>query len=104
MFLVLNCRAYQEILLIDEHPRVQAWHQQLAEIIATVMHQRAHATPRYGTLARRAAEGNGVSRIRTMRAGRWVGAVPALGKPARDAAGSSDDREPPRYKGTHRHG
>ena len=28
-----------EKLLIDERPRVQAWHEHLADIIATVMHE-----------------------------------------------------------------
>jgi len=37
MFLVLDRRAYRERLLIDEHPRVEVWHQQLADLIATVM-------------------------------------------------------------------
>ena len=82
MFLVLDCRTYREILLINEHPRVQAWHQQLADIIATVMHEHGHATPRYVTLARQAAQGNGFSRIRALLAGRRNGAVPGLGKPS----------------------
>jgi hypothetical protein len=94
MFLVLDCRAYREILLLDEHPRVEAWHQQLADIIATVMHQHGHATPRYSTLARRSAKSNGFRRIRTMLACRWVGDAPGLGRSARDAAGSLGDREP----------
>jgi hypothetical protein len=95
MFLVLDCRAYREILLLDEHPRVEAWHQQLADIIATIMHQHGHATPRYDTLARRAATGNGFRRIRATLACRWVGAVAGLGRPARDAAGRLEDCDPP---------
>lgn len=39
MFLVLDCPAYREKLLIDERPRVQAWHEHLADIIATIMHE-----------------------------------------------------------------
>jgi hypothetical protein len=95
MFLVLDCRAYREILLLDEHPRVEAWHQQLADIIATVMHQHGHTTPRAGALVRRAAKENGFRRIRTTLACRWVSAVPGLGRPACAAAGSLEDRDPP---------
>ena len=94
MFLVLDCRAYREILLIDERPQIQAWHQQMADLIATVMHHHGHATPRSRTLARPTAHGHGVSRLRTMLAGRLGGAVPGLVRPARDAARSLDDREP----------
>jgi len=81
MFLVLDCRAYREILLIHERPQVQAWHLQLAGIIATVMHEHGHATPRYATLAQQAARGNGFGWRRTRLAGRRNGAVPGLGKP-----------------------
>ena len=94
MFLVLDGRAYREILLIDAHPRVQAWHQQLADIIATVMHQHGHTTPRYGTLARRAAQGNGVRRMRATLASRRADAVSGLGRAASEAAGSPESHEP----------
>jgi hypothetical protein len=53
MFLVLDSPAYREQLLIDERPRVEAWHQQVADLIATVMHEHGHATPRYVAMARR---------------------------------------------------
>ena len=81
MFLVLDCRAYREILLIDERPQVQVWHQHLADLIATVMHAHGHATPRDVTLAQPAAPGNGFSVRRMLLAGRRNGTMPGLGKP-----------------------
>ena len=48
MFLVLDSREYREILLIDEHPEIQPWHEGLADIVATVMHEHGQSTPRYG--------------------------------------------------------
>jgi len=53
MFLVLDCPAYREKLLIDERPRVQAWHEPLADLIATVMHEHGQSTPRFVALAQR---------------------------------------------------
>jgi len=53
MFLVLESPAYREQLLIDERPRIEAWHQQVADLIATVMHEHGHATPRSVAMARR---------------------------------------------------
>jgi hypothetical protein len=64
MFLVLESRAYRERLLIDERPRVEAWHQQLADLIATVMHAHGHATPRYETMAGRALPARRLARLR----------------------------------------
>jgi hypothetical protein len=55
MFLVMESRAFREKLLIDERPRVEAWHEQLADLIATVMQAHGHPTPRYESVARRAA-------------------------------------------------
>lgn len=57
MFLVLDCPAYREKLLIDEHPRVQAWHEHLADIVATVMHEHGQSTPRFVALAQRGTAG-----------------------------------------------
>jgi hypothetical protein len=57
MFLVLDCPAYREKLLIDERPRVQAWHEHLADIIATVMHEHGQSTPRFVALAQRGTAG-----------------------------------------------
>ena len=53
MFLVLDCPAYREKLLIDERPRIQAWHEHLADLIATVMHEHGQSTPRFVALAQR---------------------------------------------------
>ena len=53
MFLVLDSPAYREHLLLDERPRVEAWHQQVADLIATVMHEHGHTTPRFVAMARR---------------------------------------------------
>ena len=53
MFLVLDSPAYREKLLIDERPRVQAWHEQLADMIATVMQEHGQSTPRGVALAQR---------------------------------------------------
>ena len=63
MFLVLDCRSFREILLIDERPRLQAWHQQVAEIIATVMQAHGHPTPRFTTMAQRRALGSRFPRL-----------------------------------------
>jgi hypothetical protein len=51
MFLVLDSKAYREILLVDERPQVQPWHEQLANIVATVMHEHGQSTPRYAALS-----------------------------------------------------
>jgi hypothetical protein len=68
MFLVLASRAYRERLLLDERPRVQPWHERLADIIATVMQEHGHATPRAVAMAQRAAAGKPLARLR----GRWA--------------------------------
>jgi len=94
MFLVLDSRAFREILLVPHRPRVQSWHQQLADLIATVMHAHGHATPRFGTVARQAVQEHGVYRRGGSRAGRWVEALRRLGKPAHQAGGSLRDRTP----------
>jgi hypothetical protein len=53
MFLVLDSPAYREKLLIDERPRVQVWHEQLADMIATVMQEHGQSTPRWVSLSQR---------------------------------------------------
>jgi hypothetical protein len=53
MFLVLESPAFREKVPIDERPRVQAWHAHLADLIATVMQEHGHATPRFRPLAQR---------------------------------------------------
>ena len=95
MFLVLDGRAYREILLMDEHPRVQAWHQQLADLMATVMQQHGHATPRARTLMQHAAQRMGWRRRGAALAGRWLGALTHLRRAAPTAAGRLESREPP---------
>ena len=55
MFLVLDRHEYREQLLIDERPRAEAWHEQLADLIATVMQAHGHPTPRSESMARRVA-------------------------------------------------
>lgn len=57
MFLVLDSREFRERLLIDERPRVQSWHEGLADIVATVMHEHGQSTPRYAALAPRGTAG-----------------------------------------------
>jgi len=55
MFLVLDSRAFREILLIKDRPRVEPWHQQVAALIATVMHEhgmRRHALASWRSAAR----------------------------------------------------
>jgi hypothetical protein len=68
MFLVLDSREYRAILLIDERPQVQAWHAQLADLIATVMQEHGHTTPRVVTLVQRGTAGTPWARIRA----RWA--------------------------------
>ena len=65
MFLVLDRPAFRERLLIDEHPRVEAWHQQLADLIATVMQAR------YETLTQRATQAHRRARRRARLAAPW---------------------------------
>jgi hypothetical protein len=92
LFLVLESRAYREILLVNERPRIQAWHQELADLIATVMHAHGHATPRYATLARRSMPGRRWARIRARLASRWGRAAP--GKAVQGDVGHAAEGEP----------
>ncbi len=94
LFLVLDSPAYREQLLIDERPRVAAWHQTLADLIATVMHEHGQSTPRSVTLARRSAPGSRLARIRTRLASRGGRAAPDRGMAAQDEAGHAGGREP----------
>lgn len=55
MFLVLESRAYRDILLVDERPHVHAWHEHLADLIATVLHEHGHTTPRFAAIRQRQA-------------------------------------------------
>ena len=92
MFLVLESRAYREILLVQERPRVQAWHQRLADLIATVMHEHGHPTPRYSTLARRARSGSRLAWLRARLASRWGRAASGMDRAAPDGAEPEGDR------------
>jgi len=94
MFLVLDGRAYREILLIDERPRIQTWHQQLADLIATVMHEHGHSTPRYRDVVGRAAQSNRLVRLCARLASTWSGAVPGLCRRFRDDPGDLGKRTP----------
>jgi hypothetical protein len=91
MFLVLESRAYREILLVNERPRIQAWHQHLADIIATVMHEHGQSTPRYSALARRSAS-NRLARLRARLTSRWGGAGVGMARAAQDDAGQEGER------------
>jgi hypothetical protein len=70
MFLVLERPAFREKVLIDERPRVQAWHAHLADLIATVMQEHGHATPRFRPLAQRESAGKSWAWRRTSGASR----------------------------------
>jgi len=94
LFLVLDSPAYREQLLIDERPRVAAWHQTLADLIATVMHEHGQSTPRSVTLTRRSAPGSRLARIRARLASRGGRAAPDRGMAAQDEAGHAGGREP----------
>jgi len=94
LFLVLDSRTYREILLIKERPQVHAWHQQLADLIATVMQEHGHATPRSGTLARRATRGHGLARLRVRLASRRGGGVPGRSLGGRDDPGNPGEHTP----------
>jgi hypothetical protein len=76
MFLVLESRAYRERLLIDERPRVQPWHERLADIIATVMQEHGQSTPRAVALAQRGTAGTPWARIRARWASRQRDTIP----------------------------
>jgi hypothetical protein len=91
MFLVLDRPAFRERLLIDEHPRAEAWHQHLADLIATVMHAHGHATPRHETLARRAVPAHRLARLRARLASTWRGAMAGLSRRFRAAAGNQGE-------------
>ena len=92
MFLVLDHREFREILLIQERPRLQAWHNTVADLIATVMHEHGQSTPRYEAMARRRVRETALARLRLRPIWRQgdAGRGPALS--ARDDAGSPEDR------------
>jgi hypothetical protein len=78
MFLVLDGREYRATLLIDERPRVQAWHEQLADLIATVLQEHGHATPRAVALAQRKTAETPWAWLRARRAARQQETIPPV--------------------------
>ena len=94
MFLVLDSRAYREILLIDERPQIQPWHQQLADLIATVMQEHGQSTPRYREVVGRTAQRNRLVRLCARLASTWSRAVPGLCRRFRDDPGDLGKRTP----------
>lgn len=95
MFLVLDSPAYREKLFIDERPRVQVWHEQLADLIATVMHEHGHSTPRFVALAQRGTTGTPVAWIRTRFAFRQRETTPMPGMASPQGVGHAVSRERP---------
>jgi hypothetical protein len=93
MFLVLHSRAYREVLLIDERPRVQAWHETLADIVATVMQEHGQSTPRAVALAQRGAAGEPLAQIRTKWASRQSDTTPM--QSSQNDTGNAEGRERP---------
>jgi hypothetical protein len=91
MFLVLESRAFREKLLIDERPRVVAWHQQLADLIATVMHAHGHPTPRYEIVARRAAPEHRLTWLWARMASAWRDAMAGRTRRSRNPAGNEGE-------------
>jgi len=94
MFLVLDSRPFREILLINERPRLAAWHRQLAAIIATVMQAHGQATPSATTFAPPQAPPHMGRWGWTLRAGRRLAAWLGRGRSVHDPAGRRDDHAP----------
>ncbi len=70
MFLVLDSPSFRETLLIHEPPHpVQPWHEALADLIATVMQEHGHSTPRAVTLAQRGRPQNPTTQLRVQASG-----------------------------------
>ena len=90
MFLVLESRAYRERLLLDERPLVQPWHAQLADIIATVMQEHGHVTPRAIALAQRRAAGTPWAWLRARWASRPRETLPRPCPPAPGDGGHAE--------------
>ena len=90
MFLVLDSRAYRERLLLDERPRIRSWHVQLADLIATVMQEHGHATPRAIVLAQRRAAGTPWAWLRARWASRPRDTLPRPSPPAPGDGGPAE--------------
>jgi hypothetical protein len=100
MFLVLDSREFREILLLDEHPRVQSWHEQLADIVATIMHEHGQSTPRFVALTQRGAAGKPLTRIRARLASSQRETTPMLFMSSQNEAGNGEGREHTTYRST----
>ena len=95
MFLVLDRREYRERLLLDERPRVQSWHEQLADIIATVMQEHGQSTPHAVALVQRGAAGKPLARIRARWASRLREMIPPLFRSSPHEGGNAEGGERP---------
>jgi len=93
MFLVLDCPVYREKLLIDERPQIQSWHERLADIIATVMHEYGQSTPRVVALTQRGTAGTLLAWIRARLASRQRETTPMPGMASPHSAGHAESRE-----------
>lgn len=59
IFLILDSPDFRVKLFINQSPRkIQPWHKELADLIATVMQEHGQATPRGNALAKREATGS----------------------------------------------
>jgi len=86
LFLVLDRRTFRDLLLLNERPRLQPWHEQVADLIATVMHEHGHPTPRSATLAHRGTAGRRWTWRRALGTGgrrATTPPAPAAGRPPR---------------------
>jgi hypothetical protein len=90
MFLVLDSRTYRERLLLDERPRIRSWHVQLADLIATVMQEHGHATPRAIVLAQRRAARTPWAWLRARWAARRRDTLPRPSPPAPGDGGPAE--------------
>lgn len=93
LFLVLDDRAYRERLLVNAQPPIQAWHQRLADLIATVMQQHGHTTPRARVFAQQAAQRPSL----LQRGARWLNRRQGA-EAGRAEAGSTTPRRPAAYE------
>jgi hypothetical protein len=87
MFLVLESRAYRAILLVNERPQVQAWHEYVADIIAAVMREHGHPTPRAAAMARRGTPRRWLARLRAWLTSHGGRAASATDMAAQDGVG-----------------
>jgi hypothetical protein len=95
MFLVLDGREYRERLLLDERPRVQPWHERLADIVVTVMQEYGQSTPHAVALAQRRVAGTPFARIRARWASRQRETTPMLCRSSQHEAENTEGYERP---------